>query len=108
MIAEIKTIVKNYLDNAKLCNFTTGTVESSGIRISEKIVVPNELIKGNLKEFITVGNKVRLIRNHGGQEFYIVEIIGLPVAIKNTTLAIEPIVIGSTTISSIKIKDVIK
>lgn len=76
MINEIKTIVQNYLNNAKLCNFTIGTVTADGIRISDKLVLPDELIKGNLKDYALVGDKVRLIRNHGGQEFYIVEIIG--------------------------------
>lgn len=85
MINEIKTIVQNYLNNAKLCNITMGTVENNGIRISEKIVIPNELIKGNLKNHVSTGDKVNLIRNHGGKEYYIFEIIDK-----------EFIVIGST------------
>ena len=55
-----------------------GTVVNDGIKVSDRLTIPNELIKGNLKEFIVLGDKVRLIRNHGGQEFYIVEIIGVP------------------------------
>lgn len=53
----------------------TGTVVSSGIMINEKLTIPNDLIKGNLKEVIVSGDKVRIIRNHGGKEFYIIEII---------------------------------
>lgn len=108
MIEVIKKTIKNYLGNAKLTEMTLGSVQADGIRVSDKMVVPNELIKGNLKDFVSPGDRVRLIRNTGGQEFYIVEIIGFAPAIKDRTLLIEPITIGSTTISSIKIKDVVK
>lgn len=109
MINEIKTIVRNYLNNAALCSVMIGTVVSGGIKVSDKLTIPNELIKGNLKDYVSVGNTVRLIRNHGGQEYYIIEIIGLPAAAKNSTLSVEPITVTEgMTISSIKIKDVIK
>lgn len=88
MINEIKTIVQNYLSNAKLCNITMGTVVDNGIRISEKIVIPNELIKGNLKDYTSPGDKVNLIRNHGGKEYYIVEIIGKEFVTKGSTITL--------------------
>jgi hypothetical protein len=75
VINEIKTIIQNYLNNAKLCRLLVGTVTNDGIKVSDRLIIPNELIKGNLKEFVAPGDKVRLIRNHSGQEFYIVEII---------------------------------
>jgi len=75
MIQEIKTIVKNYLENAKLCSIMVGTVTNGGIKVSDKLTVPDELIIGNLKKSISPGNRVRLLRNHGGQEFYILEVI---------------------------------
>lgn len=82
MIKEIKAIVKNYLDNAKLTQLTVGTVETVNpltIRLNEKLVIPTELITGNLKKSFTetkqIGKRLRLIRNHGGQEFYILEVI---------------------------------
>jgi len=75
MINEIKTIIQNYLSNVKLCQLMVGTVADDGIKVSDRLTIPNELIKGDLKEFATHGDRVRLIRNHGGQEFYIVEII---------------------------------
>jgi len=75
MINEIKTIIQNYLNNAKLACLMVGTVTSEGIRINEKLIIPNELIIGNLKKDLTPGNKVRLLRNHGGQQFYILEVI---------------------------------
>lgn len=75
MINEIKTIVQNYLNNAKLCRLLVGTVTSDGIKVSDKLTIPNELIVGNLKKNLSVGQKVRLLRNHGGQQFYILEVI---------------------------------
>ncbi|WIV11372.1 DNA helicase [Proteiniborus sp. MB09-C3] len=75
MINEIKTIVQNYLNNAKLTSLMVGTVAADGIKISAKLTIPNELIVGNLKRTIQLGNKVRLLRNHGGQQFYILEVV---------------------------------
>ena len=75
MIDEIKQVVQNYLNNAKLSNFTVGVVVDGGIQVSEKLIIPNELISGNLKTSIIPGNRVRLLRNHGGQEFFILEVI---------------------------------
>lgn len=112
MIAEIKLIVQNYLNNAKLCSLMVGTVASDRIKISDKLIIPDELIKGDLKSFTHAGDKVRLIRNHGGQEFYIVEIIGVNPVLKGMTITIEPIIVsipdggGTVTINSIKINEV--
>jgi len=75
MINEIKTIIQNYLDNVKLCQLMVGTVVSDGIKISDKLTIPNKFIVGNLKKNLIVGQKVRLLRNHGGQQFYILEVI---------------------------------
>lgn len=75
MINEIKTIVQNYLNNTKLCGLMIGIVQSDGIKISNKLIIPNELIIGNLKNSISTGQKVRLLRDHGGQQFYILEVI---------------------------------
>jgi hypothetical protein len=75
MINEIKTIVQNYLNNVKLCSFLIGTVTDEGIKVSDKLTIPLELIVGNLKNTLIVGNKVRLLRNHGGQQFYILEVM---------------------------------
>ncbi len=75
MINEIKTIVQNYLNNAKLCSFLIGTVTDEGIKISDKLTIPLELVVGNSKASLLSGRKVRLLRNHGGQQFYILEVI---------------------------------
>lgn len=75
MITEIKQIVQNYLNNAKLCALMIGTVTSEGIRINDKLIIPMELVVGNLKSSILIGQKVRLLRNHGGQQYFILEVI---------------------------------
>ncbi|MDF2611353.1 MAG: helicase [Lachnospiraceae bacterium] len=74
MINEIKIIVQNYLNNAKLCALQIGTVTADGIKISDKLTIPSELIVGNLKNNLMPGQKVRLLRNHGGQQFFILEV----------------------------------
>ncbi|MGB8455147.1 MAG: DNA helicase [Anaerocolumna sp.] len=75
MIQEIKKIVENYLKNAKLCNILLGTVTEGGVQVSDKLTIPEELIVGNLKKEIATGDKVRLLRNYGGQLFYLLEVI---------------------------------
>lgn len=75
MINEIKTIVKNYIDNAKLAKLMIGTVVNDGIKVSDKLTVPDELIVGNLKKNLVIGQKVRLLQDHGERQFYILEVI---------------------------------
>lgn len=75
MINEIKTIVQNYLNNTKLCNFSIGTVIADGIKMSDKLTVPMELVVGSAKKNLILGDRVRLLRNHGGQQYYILEVI---------------------------------
>lgn len=104
MINEIKIIVQNYLNNAKLCTVQVGTVTVDGIKISDKLTIPSELIKGNLKDYISPGDKVRIIRNHGGQEFYIVEIIDKEFITKGSTITLS---VGGST-QTYKVEDVSK
>lgn len=75
MITEIKTIVQNYINNVMLCCLMVGTVTADGIRVSEKLTIPLNLVIGNRKASIVIGDKVRLLRNHGGQQYYILEVI---------------------------------
>jgi hypothetical protein len=89
LINEIKEIVQNYLNNAKLCTLMIGTIVDSGIMVNEKLTIPNELIIGNLKECSVLGDKVRFIRNHGGREFYIIEIIDKAFITKASTLILS-------------------
>lgn len=75
MIQEIKIIIENYLNNAKLCTLLTGTVTEEGIQISDRLTLPLELVQGNLKKTLVSGKQVRLLRNHGGQQYYILEVV---------------------------------
>lgn len=75
MINEIKTIVQNYLNTIKLARLETGIVTSNGIKITDKLTVPMALVSGKLKRRIEIGDKVRLLRNLGGQDFFILEIM---------------------------------
>lgn len=104
MINEIKIIIENYLNNAKLCKIMYGTVVSDGIRVSDKLVIPNELINGSLKDYTAAGDQVRIIRDHGGDVFYIVEIIGKDFITKGSTITLSS---GGIT-QSYKVEDVVK
>lgn len=75
MINEIKRIIENYLSNIKLCSIVIGTVTGNGIKLTDKLTIPFEFVTGNLKNSISSGQKVRLLRNLGGQEFFILEVI---------------------------------
>lgn len=75
MISEIKRIIENYLNNIKLCSIVIGTVTGNGIKLTDKLIIPFEFVTGNLKRTISQGQKIRLLRNLGGQEFYILEVI---------------------------------
>jgi hypothetical protein len=83
-----------------------GTVVSEGIQVKDNLIIPDELISGSLMRFTKSGDKVKLIRNHGGQEFYIVEIYGFNPVLSGTTVKIAPIIIGDITIEELKIKEV--
>lgn len=75
MINEIKRIIENYLSNIKLTTIVIGTVVDSGIKLNDKLTIPLSFVTGNLKNSISPGKKVRLLRNLGGQEFFILEVI---------------------------------
>ncbi len=75
MINEIKKIIENYLNNIKLCSIVIGTVTGDGVKLTDKLTIPFDFVTGNLKKSLTEGKKVRLLRNLGGQEFFILEVI---------------------------------
>ena len=74
----IKTIADNYLNNRKVAAVMIGTYNGSAIVINERLPVPMSMISGNMVSRLTVGDKVRMLRNDGGREYYILEIIGKP------------------------------
>lgn len=75
MINEIKKIIENYLSNIKLCSIVIGTVTGEGIKLTDKLTIPLDFVTGNFKKTLSPGQKVRLLRNLGGQEFFILEVI---------------------------------
>jgi hypothetical protein len=75
MINEIKTIIHNYLNNEKFCCIMLGAVVENGVRVNDKLIIPFDLIVGKLKGDISYGKKVRMLRDHGGQQFFILEVI---------------------------------
>lgn len=75
MINEIKRIIENYLSNIKLTSIVIGTVVDNGIKLNDKLTIPLSFVTGNQKKSISPGKKVRLLRNLGGQEFFILEVI---------------------------------
>lgn len=73
----IKTIVDNYMRSRKPAAMMLGTYTGSAIMI-ETLPVPMSMIKGNMVSRLTAGDKVRLLRNDRGKEYYILEIVGKP------------------------------
>lgn len=72
----VKVIVDNYMNNRKPACLMIGTYNGSAMMVNERLPVPMSLVRGNMKEKLVAGDKVRLLRNDGGQEYFILEIIG--------------------------------
>lgn len=72
----VKVIVDNYMNNRKPTCLMIGTYNGSAMMVNERLPVPMSLVSGNMKEKLVAGDKVRLLRNDGGQEYFILEIIG--------------------------------
>lgn len=106
MINEIKQIVDGYLNNRKPACLMIGTALADGVKLSEKLTLPWEMIYGNLKESVTAGQQLRLFRDDGGHAYYILEIIGYTPAMKGQTMKYTAA--GGTTTTEIEIKDVVK
>lgn len=73
----IKTIVNNYLNNRKVAAVAIGEYKGNAVMVGD-LPIPMSMITGNMKARLAVGDKVRLLRNDGGREYYILEIIGKP------------------------------
>lgn len=75
MINQIKEIVKNYINAQSLTVMQVGTVVSDGVKISDKLTIPLDFLVGNNVKNLDIGNKVRLLRNQGASEYYVLEVI---------------------------------
>jgi len=73
----IKTIVNNYLNNRKVAAVVIGEYKGGAVMVGD-LPVPMSMVTGNMKTRLASGDKVRLLRNDGGREYYILEIIGKP------------------------------
>lgn len=73
----IKTIVNNYLNNRKVTAVVIGEYKGGAVMVGD-LPVPMSIVTGNMKTRLASGDKVRLLRNDGGREYYILEIIGKP------------------------------
>lgn len=71
----IKTIVNNYLNNRKVTAVVIGEYKEGAVMVGD-LPVPMSMVTGNMKTRLASGDKVRLLRNDGGREYYILEIIG--------------------------------
>lgn len=73
----IKTIIDNYMTARKPAAVLMGIYNGTAIMIGE-LPVPLSMIMGNAKTKLVSGDKVRLLRNDRGREYYILEIISEP------------------------------
>lgn len=76
LLNAVKTIVDNYLSNRKPTAMLVGTYNGSAVVVHERLPLPMSMIKGEMVVKLVPGDKVRLLRNDGGREYYILEIIG--------------------------------
>jgi len=74
----IKTIIDNYLNNRKVAAVVVGTYNGTVVVVNERLPVPMSMVTGNMATKLAAGDKVRMLRNDGGREYYILEIIGKP------------------------------
>jgi hypothetical protein len=80
----IKTVVDNYMKSRKPAAVLVGTYTGSTVMIGS-LPVPLSMITGNMKSQLVSGDKIRLLRNDRGKEYYILEIIGKPYQIAGGT-----------------------
>ena len=73
----IKTVVDNYMKSRKPAAVLVGTYTGSTVMIGS-LPVPLSMITGNMKSQLVSGDKIRLLRNDRGKEYYILEIIWKP------------------------------
>lgn len=75
---QIKIIIDNYINNRKIAATMVGTYDGSAVVINNQLPLPMSMVKGNMASRLVTGDKVMLLRNDGGREYYILEIIGKP------------------------------
>ena len=103
MTDQIKKIIKNYLNNAKLACLVHATKTADGFKVSDTLTIPNELVHvptwlkapveypktetttvgdygphtHDYKQHIELvtGDKVFMLRDSGGQLFFVLDVV---------------------------------
>lgn len=80
---KIKMIVDGFLNAAKLPAILIGTYNGAGVQVDSGFVIPSAQFSGNMKTAMKAGDRVRMLASTGWEEFYVLEIIGKNVALKD-------------------------
>ena len=85
----IKTMIDNYITNIGLTVLVIGEYKGDFVLINNNLMLPIDLLSGTLKKSLKPGDKLRLLRNQGCVEYYILEIIDKEIAFNEDVKRIE-------------------
>ncbi len=85
----IKNIIENYLISLGLTMLVIGEYKGDFVLINNNLKLPIDLLSGTLKKSLKLGDKLRLLRNQGCGEYYILEIIDKEIAFSEDVKKIE-------------------
>lgn len=85
----IKNIIENYLISLGLTMLVIGEYKGDFVLINNNLKLPMDLLSGTLKKSLKPGDKLRLLRNQGCGEYYILEIIDKEIAFSEDVKKIE-------------------
>lgn len=85
----IKNIIENYLISLGLTMLVIGEYKGDFVLINNNLKLPIDLLSGTLKKSLSPGDKLRLLRNQGCGEYYILEIIDKEIAFSEDVKKIE-------------------
>lgn len=85
----IKNIIENYLISLGLTTLVIGEYKGDFVLINNNLKLPIDLLSGTLKKSLKPGDKLRLLRNQGCGEYYILEIIDKEIAFSEDVKKIE-------------------
>lgn len=85
----IKTMIDNYITSIGLTVLVIGECKGDFVLINNNLKLPIDLLSGTLKKSLKPGDKLRLLRNQGCGEYYILEIIDKEIAFSEDVKKIE-------------------
>lgn len=85
----IKTMIDNYITSIGLTVLVIGEYKGDFVLINNNLKLPIDLLSGTLKKSLKHGDKLRLLRNQGCGEYYILEIIDKEIAFNEDVKRIE-------------------